>query len=383
MAEGKGIRKSVKRDVALATSKPKAKPPLATTHDTTTELSRVEGGQLEEQFSKTVIREAQRLDEKIVRTIDRMGKDFVVLGEMFSEMQSTGYHRAIINPVTGRGYGMFPEYLKARYPDRSPTQIFQAMRIVRELTSGPNPSVSKDDVREMSRDNAEGLARMKKQGMEITPELIEQAKTLQVHRFKDEVLLPSVLDIGARSAPQGTAELQAEVQVKRVFYLAGTTNSNLDKAIEIIQFLGEGHERDRGQSLDDYIISALVGDFLAAYAKDYEEMIRVRNAEAVHAITMTQDALGPEPPSEGSEDDEDESEDDDDDKDEDDGENDEEEAHVKTSGGESSAIPICHHTKDDGVRCGAPSVKNSRYCYFHKKHYVENRPSAQASASLQ
>jgi hypothetical protein len=368
MAEGKGIRKTTPRSTATATAKPKAKSPIATEHETTTDLATVAKGDLIEQHSKIVVREAQRLDEKIVKTIDRIEKDFVVLGEMFAEMHDKGYHRAL-------GFGMFPDYLKARYPDRSRTQIFQAMRIVRELTSGENPAVSKDDVREMSRDNAEGLARMKKQGMEITPFLIEQAKTLPVHRFIEEVVEAQTLDMGKRSEPQATSEFEAEVQVKRTFYIAGTTNSNLEKAIEIIMFLGEGHERDRGQSKDDYIIGALVGDFLASTLKDYEEMMRVRNAEAVHAITMTEDAVGPET-------DDDEDEDEDDAKSEDEGEDEDDDDHLEVSG-EATTIPICRHTKGDGVRCGAPSVKGSEYCFFHKKHYVESSAKSQASATVQ
>ena len=217
--------------------------------------------------------------------------------------------------------------------------------------------------------------------------MIDQAKSLTVDRFKEEVLGRSALNLGERSEPQSTAELQAEVQVKRVFWIAGTTNSNLVKAIEIIEFLGEGHERDRGQSKDDYIIAALVGDFLAAYAKDYEEMVRVREAESVHAVTMTRDALGPEAPSESPEDEEEEPEDEggnesgDDDDEEDDDE--ESESHIKAAP-ESAAIAICNHTKGDGIRCGAPALKDSRYCYFHKKHYKEpRRPPQNVQASLQ
>lgn len=372
MAEGRGVNKTVKRAVADATTKPKKKSPLATTQETSTELAPIPKGKLEEVWSKTMIREAQRLDEKIVKTIDRVSKDFVVLGEMFQEMQDTGYHRAL-------GFGQFGDYLKARYPGRSTSQINQAMRIVRELTSGDNPTVSKEDVREMSRDNAEGLAKLKKQGLTITPELIEQAKSLPVYRFEAEVLGKSALNLGQRKEAVAPGEVfEAEVQVKRVFYIAGTTNSNLDKAIEIIKFLGEGIERDRGQSLDDYIVSALVGDFLASYAKDYEEMVTVRNNTAIHAATMTEDALGPESPSESPEDEEDEDEEKGD-EDEDEEDDDEEgEGHVKAAPGYTFAL--CHHIKGDGNRCQSPSLKNSEYCHFHKKLYVEGaRQNAQAS----
>lgn len=371
MAQARGIRKTTARNVATATPKPKAKPPLATKHETTTELAHAPKGELTEQWSKAMVREAQRLDDKIIKTIDRVEKDVVVLGEMFAEMHDSGYHRAL-------GFGQFPDYLAARYPNRSKSQIFQSMRIVRELTSGPNPAVSKDDIREMSRDNAEGLARMKKQGREITPELIEQAKTLPVYRFAEEVAGTNILDMGQRSAPSAsTSELQAEVQVKRVFYIAGTTNSNLDKAIEIIKFKGEGHERDRGQSLDDYIISALVGDFLSAYGADYEEMLRVRNAEAIHAATLTEDRLGPDAAGEDDDEEDDEDEDGDDDSEDEGGEDDDDSLEAS---GEETTIPICRHIKGDGNRCQSPTVKGGEYCFFHKKHYVHGAATQAATA---
>jgi hypothetical protein len=369
MAEIKGLSKSTtKRELA------KPRSPITIDHETTTELEIAPQGELEEIHSKTFLRKAQRLDEKIISTIDRVEKDIIVLGEMFDEMQSTGYHRAL-------GFGMFPDYLKARYPDRSRTQIFQAMRIVRVLTSGPSPAVSKDDVREMSRDNAEGLARMKKQGREITAEHIAAAKTLPAYRFRDEIVEAQLLDIEKRSAPTATAELEVEVQVKRVFYIAGTTNSNLEKAIEIILFLGEGHERDRSQSKDDYIVGALVGDFLASYAKDYEEMKRVRNAEAVHAATLTEDAIGPEP-AESPEDDEEDPEEEND-EDDDDSEDDDEEGKVKTSAAEATVISICEHIKGDGLRCQSPTLKNSRFCFFHKKHYGPGKTQPRPVAAIQ
>jgi hypothetical protein len=377
MAEGKGISKATSRSAATATAKPKAKSPIAIERETTTELASAPKGELIEQFSKVFIREAERLDEKIIKTIDRIGTDVIVLGDMFAEMQETGYHRAL-------GFGIFGNYLKARYPKHSTTQITQAMRIVRGLTRGESPSVSKDDIREMSRDNAEGLVRMKKQGLEITPFLIEQAKTLPVHRFIGEVVEAQTLDTDKRTEPRATSQFepqatsasQDEIPVKRTFWIAGSTSSNLDKAIEIIMYLGEGHERDRGQSKDDYIISALVGDFLASYAKDYEEMMRVRNAEAIHAARMTEDKLGPDPAEDEDDDEEDEAKSDDEGEDEDDDED-------LEASGETSAIPICRHTKGDGVRCGAPSVKGSSYCFFHKKHYVESSAKSQASATVQ
>ena len=235
-APKKGVAKAKKTPKKAAATKPSTDTALAIKQEPTTALARVEGTDITEVHSKAVVRDAQRLDDKIVKTIERIGKDFVVLGEMFQEMQDKGYHRALINPETGKAFGQFKDYLAARYPDQSRTQVFQAMRIVRELTMGPNPTVSRDDVREMSRDNAEGLAKLKKAGRSITPELIAQAKTLPVYEFRTEVLgrnEPAQDDHRATGSLK--TDLQPEIMVKRTFWIAGTTSSNLDKAVEIGQ----------------------------------------------------------------------------------------------------------------------------------------------------
>ena len=32
-------------------------------------------------------------------------------------------------------------------------------------------------------------------------------------------------------------------------------------------------------------------------------------------------------------------------------------------------VKTCSHTKDDGSPCGAAAVRNTPYCYFHRKYY--------------
>lgn len=38
----------------------------------------------------------------------------------------------------------------------------------------------------------------------------------------------------------------------------------------------------------------------------------------------------------------------------------------------------CHHNKSDGIRCGSPSLKGKRYCYYHytcpKPHHTRPMP---------
>ena len=35
-------------------------------------------------------------------------------------------------------------------------------------------------------------------------------------------------------------------------------------------------------------------------------------------------------------------------------------------------FPLCHHIKDDGVRCGSPALRGKDLCYFH--HRQARRP---------
>jgi hypothetical protein len=247
-------------------------------------------------YSKTFQREAQRLDEKIVKTLDRMQKDVTVLGEYFDEMHTKGYHRAL-------GYSRFEDYLRNRFPDAlSKSQVFQAMRIVRELTAGDNPAVSKEDVREMPKDNAEGLAKLKKAGHKITPQLIEDAKTLPIKRFQEEIVLPMTPERGGRAAADvdnslaPAIEPEQEVLVRRTFTLSGAVNSRLSKAVEIAKYLTRDAEADRRESFDDRVINAIVAEFLSTYEADYAALMSQQERESQHAAQVTEDAIGPEVP---------------------------------------------------------------------------------------
>jgi hypothetical protein len=262
-----------------------------------TALARVDPNvAIDSPYSKTFVREAQRLDERIVKTIERIQKDVIALGEMFGEMQTKGYHIAL-------GFSTFTNYLQARWPEQSKTQVFQAMRIVRELTQGDHPAVSKEDVREMPRNNAEGLAKLKSAGVEITPQLIEDAKTLPIRRFQEDIVLPQLPEQAQRERARDGLDLapEPEIFVVRKFTLSGTVSSNLSKAIEVAKWLTSNTEHDPKESFDDRVIDAIVGEFLSRYQADFEEIMRVERAKAMHAAQTTEDALGPDVPEEEAE----------------------------------------------------------------------------------
>lgn len=244
-------------------------------------------------LSKSFIKEAQRLDAKIVATIDRMGKDIVYLGQAFGEMQDKGYHTAL-------GFQRFELYLTARWPDQAKTQVFQAMRIVRELTGGPSPAVADDDIRQMTATNAEGLARMKKAGQTITPELISQAKTMPIQRFQTEIVLPSIPELATRQAVRDGNPLAVstpEILVKRTFTLSAITAANLGKCFEICRWINKDDAEDKSHkdedsSFEEKAMAAIVGEFLSTYQAEYEQALADAESHEAANAQANSNAMG-------------------------------------------------------------------------------------------
>src|ERR1700759_4037854 len=44
-------------------------------------------------------------------------------------------------------------------------------------------------------------------------------------------------------------------------------------------------------------------------------------------------------------------------------------AFFRTKGALMSDCKTCNHTMDNGQPCGAAAVRNTPYCYFHRKYY--------------
>ena len=134
--------------------------------------------------------------------------------------------------------------------------------------------------------------------MTITPELIQNAKTMPIRRFQQEIDIatpvrtrPEVIDA------EVIEPAEEEKPVTRVFHLSGLVNSNLSKAIEVATYPTRG-EHDPKESFDDRVMSAIVGDYLSANLADFDEVMRNDDAGAKARAQDTEDALGPDVPSE-------------------------------------------------------------------------------------
>ena len=325
-------------------------------------------------LDKAYLKEAQKLDAKIIETINRMGKDVVCLGEAFGEMQDKGFHVAL-------GFPRFEDYLAARWPERGAgkSKVFQAMRIVRELTSGENPTVSKEDVRDMPVTNAEGIAKLKKDGHEITPELIQEAKTMPVERFQREVVEARSPDLAQRAAAErGTTLASApEVLVTRRITLSSPTEAMRVKWFEIFRWLRKERAADEQPEVSDLTFEDeawrfCLAEALSTHQAEYEQVMAEReaytlsNAQAHSSAGVTTEAGGESDGiSEADEDGEEESEADQ----ADDAVEGEVLASTDPVGAEaedvSHTVQTCAGHKANGDRCGSPAIRGGNLCYFH------------------
>lgn len=259
-------------------------------------------------LSKSFIKEAQKLDKWIVETIHRVGNDVISLGRAFLEVQTKGYHVAL-------GFKRAEDYIEARWPDQGKTQVFQAMRIVRELTTGDKPSVTEDDIRSMTKENAEGLAKLKKQGHAITPELIREAKTLPAKQFQDDVVLARSPELAQRAAARKGTHLDTvpEILVKRTTTFTSPVEAMRVKCFEICRWLNPTEGNRDEESFTNMAYSAIFAEFLSSYQAEFEQVMAEQEAqqlanaqnhsdrdgemlivEEVHAAELADEAAGEE-----------------------------------------------------------------------------------------
>ena len=229
-----------------------------------------------DQRSEGFKKKAEALDGKIVKTIATIGSSFVKLGEYFGEAKDKGYHVAL-------GFNSFTDYLAARYPEKSKTQVYEAMRIVKELTTGDDPAVTTEDLGQMTAANASGLAKLKGKGIKLTPQLVGAAKELPIARFQTEIVLKHDPKSVAKSeAAAGRTIAGAEsIRLRVVYDLEAETVAQLNRCAEVAKYVTR--DDDRQTSFQDKFLQSMCAEYLSANEAAYEEAKREEEAKGVHA----------------------------------------------------------------------------------------------------
>lgn len=230
-------------------------------------------------------RKAEKLDKKIRAIVNRIETDYVALGEQFLEMKTKAYHTTL-------GFPRFEEYLANVIPQKSKSQIFQAMRIVRELTEGEKPAVSKDEVRSMTRENAEGLAKIKSKGTTVTPTMISAAQSMTHKQFEKEVLNPVIKPATALDGSPAADVPDAVVLVKKTLTVTKETADELEICYEIGRHICA--DDDRTISLDDKILQSMCAEFRNTYESEYNAWKAADAAESLHTAMKVAAQDGPD-----------------------------------------------------------------------------------------
>lgn len=241
-----------------------------------------------EGLSDSFKNEAKKVHKRAVTLFNSIQRDMLALGESFREMKDKGLYNAL-------GYRNFRAYIEAEFPMDSSTQILQAMRIVKELSSGSEPAVPKDDLRKMSKDNAEGLAKLKKRGVPITPELITQAKEMPIKDFEAKVVIPLAPDVAARrNAKQGVSDDSVpEVLIRKTLTFSSKTWADWNLALRVAEKVCA--DSDKSVTLEEKMVQAALAEFFSQHHAEYQELLDAEEAEGLHTA-QTYDASLPKEP---------------------------------------------------------------------------------------
>jgi hypothetical protein len=241
-------------------------------------------------LSPQFIREAKALDAKIIKEISNVGRGITALGRHFQEARDKGTYIPL-------GFKNLPDYIAARWPDQSKTQVYEAMRVVRELGSGDNPVVPEKDLNEMPATNASGLARLRSKGTRITPKLIDAAKTLSVTRFQEEIVMPklSVSDRAKAAAKKGQSIAGASDVTMNLSYsqVRPETVAAMARCADIFRKIGYDPSIKPELKFEDQFLQALTAEFEATHAAEYESGLRDEEAEGQSRAVAASEAMGP------------------------------------------------------------------------------------------
>jgi hypothetical protein len=133
-------------------------------------------------LSKSLINQAKRLDRELRERWANIQNDVIRVGQILLDIKNRQLHVAL-------GHPNFKTYVEEAV-GYSKSQAFEAMRIVRELTTGPG-ALPPAAVAAMSQENAKHLILLKHARVRITEGVVRAAQTLTRRQFEQENQLPS------------------------------------------------------------------------------------------------------------------------------------------------------------------------------------------------
>ena len=235
-----------------------------------------EPGNQKPKLTKSFIRAAEAADAEILKMqadfdinlIRLKSESTISIGEKCLEFQAKAYHVAL-------GFSVFSDWTRNRL-HMSPAQIFEGMRIVRELTAGDKPIVAREDAVQITRENAKELIRMKDHGARITPGVIEKAKGMTKKEFKLHVVEPALHRHPAEPIePKGEVQPAPERPMARLQEMFGRdTIEEYGEVMEIAMHFAKEPDKadiDPDLPLREQAFKLILAEYRSTYGAQFEQ----------------------------------------------------------------------------------------------------------------
>lgn len=230
------------------------------------------------EFKPAFIAAAKEADKKLRAVVEdelkHRAKFDVELGELALEFQKNAYHVAL-------GFARFDEYAE-NLLHKSARQIYQAMRIVRRLTKGDKPVLSREEAANISRPNAELLIDLGERGVRITEPIKKAAMELSAPKFKETIVEPTLRrrPPAASTSTESHAE-QSLVEPEREMGLVRErfgveTIAEYGEVMKIAMWAATAHPEDidRAIPLREQGFKAILAEFRASLEPEYQEVMK-------------------------------------------------------------------------------------------------------------
>src|ERR1041385_810968 len=175
------------------------------------------------------------MHREIIAAASELMKKWTVLARKCLEFKEAQHYKHVLDPTTKKPFTSFSSWVKFVF-GTSKSTLFAATRIMRELEG----LVPEKDLAEMTKENAETLVEAKTAGEEITPELVEAAKTEPAKDLRKKV--DSVRRIDEKK------ESTSQTQKLGPFRVSKSTATDFQRALKVATAKtasGEGEQTDR------------------------------------------------------------------------------------------------------------------------------------------
>ena len=244
------------------------------------------------ELTPAFVKQAQSKHAAFLKQNATVEKGVVSLGKMGLEMKDKAFFTAI-KDGDGNFFKRSGDYFNEYMPGGvAKSQMFQAMRITRELVQGEAPVMTESEAESVPKTNLDGMVKLKDRNVDLEKpvkdkegksyaNVAEAAKELPIDRFEKEIVLPNAPDLAQKQAArQGNTLPGPAVLMREVLELPSTLFAMKEKCMQIGSKLCA--DDDRTVPMKEKIWESMFANYIATYGAEYENAIEAEANQAQH-----------------------------------------------------------------------------------------------------